>query len=76
VRAAAAADRPLLVSLLWSVKESALKALRTGLRLGTRWVAVDPPAPADSGRWHALTVRHPPLAGSSPDGGATTPAAS
>lgn len=37
VRAAAAADRPLLVALLWSAKESTLKALRTGLRLDTRW---------------------------------------
>jgi 4'-phosphopantetheinyl transferase len=59
VQAATAADRTLLVPLLWSAKESALKALRTGLRLDTRWVAVDPPAPAGSGRWHPLTVRHP-----------------
>jgi 4'-phosphopantetheinyl transferase len=59
VQAAAAADRPLLVALLWSAKESALKALRTGLRLDTRWVAVDPPAPAGHGRWRPLTVRHP-----------------
>ncbi len=56
---AAAADRPLLVALLWSAKESALKALRTGLRLDTRWVAVDPPAAAGPGRWCPLTVRHP-----------------
>ena len=43
-------------------RESALKALRTGLRLDTRWVAVDPPAPAGPGRWHPLTVRHPATA--------------
>ena len=34
------ADRPRLVCLLWSAKESALKALRTGLRADTRSVAV------------------------------------
>jgi 4'-phosphopantetheinyl transferase len=59
VQAATATDRTLLVSLLWSAKESALKALRAGLRLDTRWVAVDPPPPAGPGRWHPLTVRHP-----------------
>jgi 4'-phosphopantetheinyl transferase len=36
------ADRFQLVALLWSAKESTLKALRTGLRLDTRCVAVDP----------------------------------
>jgi len=59
VQAATATDRALLVALLWSAKESALKALRSGLRLDTRWVAVDPPAPAGLGCWHPLTVRHP-----------------
>lgn len=59
VQAAAADDRPLLVAVVWSAKESALKALRAGLRLDTRWVAVDPPAAAEPGRWHPLTVRHP-----------------
>jgi 4'-phosphopantetheinyl transferase len=33
-------DRPLLANLLWSAKESALKALRTGLREDTRSVEV------------------------------------
>lgn len=33
-------DRPLLLALLWSAKESALKALRTGLRLATTSVNV------------------------------------
>jgi 4'-phosphopantetheinyl transferase len=36
------ADQPRLVALLWSAKESALKALRTGLRLDTRSVIASP----------------------------------
>ena len=36
VARASAADRPELLALLWSGKESALKALREGLRLDTR----------------------------------------
>jgi 4'-phosphopantetheinyl transferase len=40
VAAAPAADRPLLANLIWSAKESALKALRTGLRLDTWEVEV------------------------------------
>lgn len=35
-------DRPRLIALIWSAKESALKALRTGLRLDTRCVSVSP----------------------------------
>ena len=35
-----AADRPQLLALLWSAKESALKALHEGLRLDTRSVTV------------------------------------
>jgi 4'-phosphopantetheinyl transferase len=35
-------DRPRLVTLLWSGKESALKALHMGLRLDTRCVVVTP----------------------------------
>jgi 4'-phosphopantetheinyl transferase len=42
VARAAAADRPWLVTLLWSAKESALKALHAGLRLDTRCVVVTP----------------------------------
>ena len=34
------ADRPWLLTLLWSAKESALKALRVGLRADTRSVVV------------------------------------
>ena len=36
------AQRPLLLALLWSAKESALKALRVGLRVDTRSVSVAP----------------------------------
>ncbi len=42
VARASAADRPRLLALLWSGKESALKALCVGLRLDTRCVVVSP----------------------------------
>ncbi len=42
VARASAADRDRLLALLWSAKESALKALGAGLRLDTRSVIVDP----------------------------------
>jgi len=42
VARAPAADRPCLLALMWSAKESALKALHEGLRLDTRSVIVDP----------------------------------
>jgi len=41
VAEAPAPDRPRLSALLWSAKESALKALRAGLRLDTRCVTVE-----------------------------------
>jgi 4'-phosphopantetheinyl transferase len=41
VAGASAGHRPQLLALLWSAKESALKALRTGLRLDTRSVMVE-----------------------------------
>jgi 4'-phosphopantetheinyl transferase len=41
VARALAADRPRLLALLWSAKESTLKALREGLRLDTRRVVVN-----------------------------------
>jgi 4'-phosphopantetheinyl transferase len=58
VARASAADRSRLVTLLWSAKESALKALREGLRLDTRCVVVDPVfRPSDnSDTWLALRV--------------------
>ncbi len=40
VERAAPADRDAVITLIWSVKESALKALRTGLRADTRSVEV------------------------------------
>jgi 4'-phosphopantetheinyl transferase len=42
VEQASAGDRALLVTLLWSAKESALKALRVGLRFDTVSVEVTP----------------------------------
>ncbi len=52
------ARRFLLVALLWSAKESALKALRTGLRLDTRSVIVRPIFPLNDERenWLPLQV--------------------
>lgn len=41
VRKAPVPDRSALVTLLWSAKESALKALGRGLRLDTRTISVD-----------------------------------
>ena len=53
------ADRARLLTLLWSAKESALKALGEGLRLDTRCVIVSPArdagAPSD---WRSLRVRY------------------
>jgi 4'-phosphopantetheinyl transferase len=43
VRAAGPERRELLATLLWSAKESALKALRTGLRADTRSIEVSVP---------------------------------
>jgi 4'-phosphopantetheinyl transferase len=45
VAQASAADRFRLLALLWSAKESALKALRSGLRLDTRSVIVSSVGP-------------------------------
>jgi len=61
-------DRPRFSTLLWSAKESALKALREGLRLDTRQVAVTVGNPTDQGdttgeqpcelsSWEPLQVR-------------------
>jgi 4'-phosphopantetheinyl transferase len=51
--------RAAVVTVLWSAKESALKAMRTGLRSSTHDVVVrlgKIPAPPD---WSPLTVQHP-----------------
>jgi 4'-phosphopantetheinyl transferase len=54
-------ERALLVTLMWSAKESALKALGEGLRLDTKSVAVtlatpSPAVPLPDGTWNALHV--------------------
>lgn len=52
-------DRPWFLTLLWSAKESALKALGEGLRLDTRCVVVRPVEAAfDLNGWSPLQVRH------------------
>jgi 4'-phosphopantetheinyl transferase len=60
VHRAPQASRDLLTTLLWSTKESALKALHTGLRLDTRTVEATPACPsADllaAGRWAPISV--------------------
>jgi 4'-phosphopantetheinyl transferase len=48
--------RPLLATLIWSAKESALKCLREGLRRDTRSVRVYIGAEGKSG-WNAMTVQ-------------------
>ena len=59
VAQAAAADRPRLLALLWSAKESALKALHEGLRLDTRSVIVSPGNVAiDLQGWSGMELRH------------------
>ena len=59
VAEASAADRPRLLALLWSAKESALKALHEGLRLDTRNVIVSPgDAAFDFDGWSPIVVRH------------------
>lgn len=55
---AAHSERDALVTLLWSAKESALKALRVGLRVDTRSVAVHHMGPRTSG-WAPLMVSCP-----------------
>jgi len=54
-----AEGRARLLALLWSAKESALKALHAGLRLDTRCVIVNPfAAPFDLNGWSPLEVRY------------------
>jgi 4'-phosphopantetheinyl transferase len=57
---ASPADRLRLLALLWSAKESVLKALRLGLRIDTRFVAVDPFVAQVSGGsdWRPLRAHH------------------
>lgn len=58
VFAAKESQRALAASLVWSVKESLLKALQTGLRLDTREVAVTVPALETSDQWKSIQVDH------------------
>lgn len=60
VLAAPHEDRPLLANLVWSAKESALKALRTGLREDTRSVEVR--LRERDGDWSRLEVHRPATA--------------
>ena len=53
---APAGERPLLATLIWSAKESALKCLREGLRRDTRSICVHLGKEGGSG-WQALTVQ-------------------
>ena len=50
-------DQQVLANLVWSAKESALKALQTGLRRDTRSVEVDVVERAGHERWARLRVR-------------------
>ena len=52
-------DRYWLATLIWSAKESALKALRQGLRLDTRRVIVDLDMNGKNKDWKFLSVRQP-----------------
>ena len=55
-------ERPLLLALLWSAKESALKALRVGLRFDTRCMSVSPVddwhPTGNPDAWNSLSVRY------------------
>jgi 4'-phosphopantetheinyl transferase len=58
VRGATPGDaRQLVANLVWSAKESALKALETGLRRDTRSVEVDVVEDVGGERWARLVVR-------------------
>lgn len=54
------ADREALLTLLWSAKESALKALQCGLRSDTRSVTVVPAGLPSTGdqAWRSLTAKN------------------
>ena len=55
--AASGEEQQVLTNLVWSAKESALKALRTGLRRSTRSVEVEVVDRAGHERWARLRVR-------------------
>jgi 4'-phosphopantetheinyl transferase len=51
-------DRTRLAALLWSAKESALKAMCVGLRFDTRRVIVSQVEDGNDGAWHPFRVRY------------------
>ena len=58
VSRAPTADQARLVTLLWSAKESTLKASKTGLRLATRSVIVSPESSFDVNGWSPVQARY------------------
>ena len=58
VAAAGAQEAELLANLVWSAKESALKAMRVGLRMDTRKVEVELPVGDGVDGWSSLRVHH------------------
>jgi 4'-phosphopantetheinyl transferase len=57
IEASNADERDLLATLLWSAKESALKALRTGLRADTRSIEISPQETGAADGWRGLEIR-------------------
>jgi 4'-phosphopantetheinyl transferase len=55
---ASSCTRDLVATLMWSAKESALKALHEGVRLDTRSVVVSLAEEFQPWTWHALQVRY------------------
>ena len=51
-------DRARLATLIWSAKESALKAMRVGLRMDTRKVEIELPARHVVEGWSPIRVHH------------------
>jgi 4'-phosphopantetheinyl transferase len=58
VAAAGAEEAELLANLVWSAKESALKAMRVGLRMDTRKVEVELLAGGRAEGWRPIRVHH------------------
>ncbi len=54
----APAERDVRATLLWSAKESGLKAVGEGLRLDTRSMEVEGAFPSPDGEWSSMTVLH------------------
>lgn len=57
VEQAPAVERPMVITLIWCAKESALKSLRQGLRRDTRSVVASIPPASDKEAWNPLRVR-------------------